>query len=162
METAEGGVTGERPRLLDRIVLTVVVSAIYLPALASVGLRTDVGAHLRFAEYMSTTGRTPLAYYLYEQLVIGVRALIPFQALERLDADLGDRSTIWDLSGVVVLLVATVLLVQLVYSKLLASSGAATGRGLRQHAAGYREWGEAARGARQGDEAARGARQAGG
>lgn len=131
METAEGSLTDERPRLLDRVVLTVVVSAIYLPALASVGLRTDVGAHLRFAEYMSTTGRTPLAYYLFEQLVIGVRAVIPFQALERLDPGLGDRSTIWDLSGMVVLLVATVLLVQIVYSKLLSSTGGATGRGVR-------------------------------
>lgn len=123
--------TGERPRLLDRVVLTVVVSAIYLPAVASVGLRTDVGAHLRFAEYMSATGRTPLAYYMFEQLVIALRAIVPFQALERLNADLGDRSTIWDISAVVVLLVATVLLVQLVYSKLLRSSGAATGRGVR-------------------------------
>jgi hypothetical protein len=131
METAEGSASGERPRLLDRIVLAVVVSAIYLPALASVGLRTDVGAHLRFAEYLSVTGRTPLPYYLYEQLVIGVRAIVPFQALERLDPDLGDRAAIWDISGVVVLLVATVLLVQLVYSKLLASSDGATGRGVR-------------------------------
>jgi hypothetical protein len=131
METAEGSATGERPRLLDRVVLTVVVSAIYLPALASVGLRTDVGAHLRFAEYLSVTGRTPLPYYLYEQLVIGVRAVVPFQALERLDPDLGDRAAIWDISGVVVLLVATVLLAQLVYAKLLASSGGTTGRGVR-------------------------------
>ncbi len=93
-----------RARALGAAVVAVVAGAVYLPAMASVGLRTDTAAHLRFAGSMALTGREYGPYYLFEQLTIIVRALIPFGALSKVAPSLGDPATIWDVSGMVVLL----------------------------------------------------------
>ena len=121
MESA--GDTVRRP--LTRWVVGLVVTAIYLPPVLSVGLRTDTGGHLLFAESMAQTGREFGPYNLFEQLVIVVRAFIPFGALERIDPVLGDRATIWDISGVLVVMASVLITADLVHARL--SDGKAIG-----------------------------------
>ncbi|MFN8050312.1 MAG: hypothetical protein U0Q22_02645 [Acidimicrobiales bacterium] len=109
------------PSTASRVVLGSVLVAWYLPAIASVGLRTDVGAHEKFGEAMSLTGRPPGPYYLFEQALIVVRAIIPFDLLGRISTSWGSRSATWDVSALVVLLVAVVVLGDLVYRRLVGS-----------------------------------------
>lgn len=100
-----------------------VAGAIYLPAIASVGLRTDTLAHLRFAEVMAVTGRTPGPYYLFEQLTIIVRAAFPFQPLALLIPSLDDRAVTWEVSGTIVLLAFTALLAVILQRRLAHDLG---------------------------------------
>jgi hypothetical protein len=110
------------------VVVGVVTAAVYLPAVASVGLRTDTGAHLRFAESMALTGREYGPYYLFEQLTVIVRALIPFGALGRLHEPWGERATTWDVAGVVVVVAFVVLLAEVVYQRFVATLDGANRR----------------------------------
>lgn len=119
VRNADARVRIQQGRIAEAIT-AVVVCAIHLPAFASVGLRTDTLAHLRFAESMALTGQAPGPYYLFEQLTIIARAAVPFNALALIAPSLGDRETIWEVSGVVVLLAFTAWLAVLVQQRLTA------------------------------------------
>lgn len=105
-----------------------VTAAITLPGVISVGLRTDTGAHLRFAAATALTGREWGPYSLFEQSTIIVRSLIPFGALAQVWPSLGDRSVIWDVSGVAVLVAFAVLLSQVLYRRFVPTVAPAVGR----------------------------------
>jgi len=107
----------DRARSVGAVVVGAVVALLNLPAVASVGLRTDVGAHLRFAAATSLTGKEWGPYSLFEQSTIIVRSLIPFDGLSRLFPALGHRATIWDVSGMIVMLGFAVILSQVVYRR---------------------------------------------
>lgn len=131
--TADTGGPGTDPPTAPRSgavrwIVGAAVALLYLPAMASVGLRTDVGAHLRFAETMNTTGREFGPYFLFEQATIAVRALIPFGALSELVPALGERSTTWDVAGLVVLMLFVAALAVIVYDRLADAVTAAAPR----------------------------------
>ncbi|MEZ5321282.1 MAG: hypothetical protein R2698_04245 [Microthrixaceae bacterium] len=97
------------------------VGAWYLPAVISVGLRTDVGAHLKFAEDIGYSGTVRIPYALFEQLVIIVRTLIPFGALERISPVLGSRSATWAATGVIVVIIAVMVCSDLVLMRMYST-----------------------------------------
>lgn len=72
------------PQPLSRVLLAVVVAAIFIPAVISVGLRTDLAVYLRFAEEFALSGKPAGSNYLFPQATIIARALIPFGMLEGL------------------------------------------------------------------------------
>jgi hypothetical protein len=110
-----------RPRRRSQSLLGLLVVAIYAPAVTSVGLQTDVAAHLTFAEKIALLGPSFGSPYLFEQSTIIVRALIPFGELAALFPSLGDRQTTWDISGVVVIVAFVVAAALLVQRRLVAA-----------------------------------------
>lgn len=111
-----------RVRSISQVLLGIVIAALYLPALAPVGVRTDISAHLVFAQHLSLTGRSPVAYPLFHQATIVVRALIPFELLAKVNPDLDARLTTWDIAAVATLLGFVILTAELVYSRFLADA----------------------------------------
>lgn len=95
------------------------VVLLYLPPVSAVALRTDMATHLVVAEQMSMTGRAPSPYYLFQQLTIVVRALLPFGEAGRLFPPLAERTATWEVSGVVVIVASAVATAQLVLWRLL-------------------------------------------
>ncbi|MEZ5138993.1 MAG: hypothetical protein R2702_11575 [Acidimicrobiales bacterium] len=85
----------------------------YLPPVRSVGLRTDVGGHLLIAQRMDLTGEAFGSFYLFEQLTIIVRALVPFGFLSAVAPEALTRWQIWQISGVLVVLGAVAATSQL-------------------------------------------------
>ncbi|WP_421121227.1 hypothetical protein ACE2AJ_07955 [Aquihabitans daechungensis] len=117
--TTPGSPTTVRPvDLAARAVLGVLVAAAYLPPLSQVGLRTDLGGHLRLAESLAVSGRGTLTYPLFYQLTILVRALIPFELVAKIDPGLGQRQAIWDVAGVTTAVLIAIVLSQLVYTRI--------------------------------------------
>jgi hypothetical protein len=121
-----------------RLLVGAVVSLIYFPVVWSVGLRTDMEAHLFTAEQIAISGQGTGPYGLFEQLAIAVRAFLPIGEFGLVAPELTERAFTWDLSGVLVVVGAAVVTADLVVRRLvnsmeqggrthvLASSGLAT------------------------------------
>lgn len=107
-----------RATRLGRWAVGLVVALVYWFPVWSVGLRTDLGAHLVIAEQMGLTGRTP-PYSLFHQVTIAVRAFLPFEALALIDPSLAQRARTWEISGVVVIVASAVATALLVHARLL-------------------------------------------
>lgn len=130
---SEGGAEPEarpstRAELVGALVVAAVTIAITLPPVVSVGLRTDTGAHLRFAEATSLTGREWGPYSLFEQATIVLRALVPFGGLSKIWPVLGEQDVIWDVAGVTVLLAFAVFLSLVLYRRFLSDVRPLVGR----------------------------------
>lgn len=111
----------QAPGWRTQLVLVIVTIAIYAPAVASVGLLTDVGAHIRFAEKVSLTGLPFGSPYLFEQITIIVRAVFPFGELSTLFPALRGRQTIWDVAGVLTVVAFVAAAAVLVLRRLTAA-----------------------------------------
>lgn len=96
---------------------------IHLPAFASVALRTDTLAHLRFAQSMALTGRATAPYFLFEQLTIMLRAAVPFNVLALIFPQLDNREATWEISGLLVLLAFTAWLAVVLQRRLATEVG---------------------------------------
>jgi len=110
------------------VVLGLVVVALYVPPVWSVGLRTDLGGHLLEAQQLELSGRSFAPYYLLYQVTIIVRALIPFAALEVVIPAAGGRQATWEISGVVTVAGFVVLAAEVIYFRLLGTLGTIGGR----------------------------------
>ncbi|WP_426574201.1 hypothetical protein [Aquihabitans sp. McL0605] len=113
-----------RARATGRIATAVLAVAIYGPAIARSGLRTDLRVHLRFAEDLALTGSSPAPYSLFQQLTIVVRGLIPFHLVGEVVPTAASRPNTWVISGMVVLLLAVAITADLVHVRLARAVGA--------------------------------------
>jgi hypothetical protein len=119
-------VRGRAP-ILARWATAVVAALAAVPAIARSGLRTDLGVHLRFAQDLALTGTAAAPYALFQRLVIAVRAMVPFHLLDGIAPGLQDRQTIWEVSGLLVLGLATAITAALIHSRIAASGRGAPG-----------------------------------
>lgn len=110
------------PTLRSRLIVGLVIVAIYLPAVAAIGLRTDLGGHLIYAEKIGLTGRSYGPYYLYEQVTVVVRGMIPFSLIGRVFPAASTRQATWDIAGVIALLGFVALTVDLVHRRLRSAA----------------------------------------
>ncbi len=118
---------GRNHRRIVQLAVGLAAAAIYAPAVWSVGLRTDVGAHLEFAETMGLTGQSFGPYYMFEQLAIIIRSLLPFGVIEEVLPGSVSASATWDIAGTTAVLLMVVVLSQLVFIRIVrASSGPPT------------------------------------
>jgi hypothetical protein len=125
-------VNGPSPRLTRRVVpvvLGLVVAALYVPPLASAGLRTDLGGQLLHTQLLDLSGSSFAPYYLLFQATIIIRVLIPVPALALLIPEVSGRQATWEIAGVVTIAGSVVLAAEVIYFRLLAMAGARDARG---------------------------------
>jgi len=106
------------------LVLGLVVTALYVPPVMSAGLRTDLGGHLLHAQQLELSGKSFAPYFLFYQVIIIIRALLPFSTLQAVIPAATSRQMTWEISGVVTMVSAMVLAAEVIYFRLLGIAGA--------------------------------------
>lgn len=99
------------------VILVLYISVLYTPVVFLAGF--DFLPHLRWAQELSLYGKTPLSHYLFQQVTIIIRVLIPFHLIERFIPHWAEVETTWTIAGVVCVVLFTILLGEVIYMRLM-------------------------------------------